>query len=81
MLIGLGPYNFVGVSAGGMISSLKSIDDVFTWNVLATITVIALIAGGPAYILRAKTKNGKISHEKKISGKRWDYWLFEWDLY
>ena len=57
---GLGPYNFVGVSAGQMLSSLKSIDDVFTWNVLFTISAIAIIVGCPTYLMKTLGKKYKI---------------------
>ncbi|KAK6642679.1 hypothetical protein RUM43_004181 [Polyplax serrata] len=57
---GLVPYNFIGVSAGGMLSSLKSVDDIFTWNVFFTTTGIALLATCPPYILRRLSNNRKV---------------------
>lgn len=56
---GLGPYNFVGVSAGGMLSSIKSVNDVFTWKTFLNITIIALVALGPAFIFKPRAKESE----------------------
>ncbi|KAL0279185.1 UNVERIFIED_CONTAM: hypothetical protein PYX00_000795 [Menopon gallinae] len=53
-LLGLGPYNFVGVSTGGMLSSLESVNDVFSWKTLLNISLIGLCALGPAFFIKSR---------------------------
>lgn len=66
LFVGLGPYNFVGVSAGNMLSSLNSIDEIFTWKTFLSIIVIAAAAIGPAYIINRRYTMKKNSISKKI---------------
>jgi len=54
VLVGLMPYNFLCVQAGGMLAKLKSIDDIFSVTTLLQLGLIALVALGPSFILKQK---------------------------
>lgn len=53
-LPGLMPYNFICVQTGCLLSSLNSLDDVFTWNTLITLMMIAIVALIPGIILKRR---------------------------
>uniref|UniRef100_A0A1B6F4W1 VTT domain-containing protein n=1 Tax=Cuerna arida TaxID=1464854 RepID=A0A1B6F4W1_9HEMI len=52
VLIGLMPYNFLCVQAGGMLASLRNLDDVFSFTTLLQLATIAVVALGPSFLLK-----------------------------
>ncbi|XP_054278168.1 transmembrane protein 41A-like [Macrosteles quadrilineatus] len=54
VLIGLMPYNFLCVQAGGMLATLRSMDDVLSFTTLLQLAAMAAVALGPSFILKRK---------------------------
>uniref|UniRef100_T1KMR1 Uncharacterized protein n=1 Tax=Tetranychus urticae TaxID=32264 RepID=T1KMR1_TETUR len=54
---GLMPYNFICVQTGCLLSTLKSMDDVFTWSTLLTLMGIAFVALIPGLLSRKLSKS------------------------
>lgn len=54
VLVGLMPYNYICVQTGVLLSSLDSMQDIFTWTTLAQMTAVALVALAPGYLRRAQ---------------------------
>ncbi|GAB6020550.1 Transmembrane protein 41A [Chamberlinius hualienensis] len=52
VFIGLMPYNFICVQTGVVLSQINSLDDVFTYNVLFKLLLIACVALVPNFILK-----------------------------
>uniref|UniRef100_A0A3B4AD49 VTT domain-containing protein n=1 Tax=Periophthalmus magnuspinnatus TaxID=409849 RepID=A0A3B4AD49_9GOBI len=52
VLIGLLPYNFICVQTGVMLSELTSLDDLFSWECLLQLLVIACVALLPGALIR-----------------------------
>ncbi|XP_015788458.1 transmembrane protein 41A [Tetranychus urticae] len=57
VFIGLMPYNFICVQTGCLLSTLKSMDDVFTWSTLLTLMGIAFVALIPGLLSRKLSKS------------------------
>ncbi|CAG2257086.1 Transmembrane protein 41A-A,Transmembrane protein 41A-B,Transmembrane protein 41A [Mytilus edulis] len=58
VLIGLMPFNFICVQTGGMLSEIKSTDDIFTSGTLIKLGAIAVVALVPGMIVK-KMKDRK----------------------
>lgn len=43
--LGMAPYTFITVQTGSFLSQLNSFDDLFTWQTLITLGLIAAVAG------------------------------------
>ncbi|XP_075215512.1 transmembrane protein 41A-like [Lycorma delicatula] len=56
VFIGLMPYNFLCVQAGGMLASLTSLDEVFSIKTFLKLACMAVIALGPSFILKRTRK-------------------------
>ncbi|KAL6102211.1 tmem41a [Pungitius sinensis] len=52
VLIGLIPYNFICVRTGCILSSIASLDDIFSWGTLAQLLAIALMALLPGALIK-----------------------------
>uniref|UniRef100_G3PDW5 Transmembrane protein 41ab n=1 Tax=Gasterosteus aculeatus TaxID=69293 RepID=G3PDW5_GASAC len=52
VLIGLIPYNFICVRTGSILSSISSLDDIFSWGTLAQLLGIALVALLPGALIK-----------------------------
>ena len=52
VLFGLMPYNFICVHTGAMISTLSSLNDIFTYTTLFSMLLIAVVAALPGLILQ-----------------------------
>ena len=52
VLFGLMPYNFVCVHTGETLSSITSLDDLFSYSTLFTMLLIAIVAALPGMLLR-----------------------------
>ncbi|KAG8266154.1 Transmembrane protein 41A [Homalodisca vitripennis] len=46
------PYNFLCVQAGGMLASLRTLEDVFSFTTLLQLATIAVVALGPSFLLK-----------------------------
>jgi hypothetical protein len=46
------PYNFICVQTGGMLSQIKSIDDIFTSEIFIKLGAIAIVALVPGMIMK-----------------------------
>ena len=46
------PYNFICVRTGSILSSISSMDDIFSWGTLAQLLGIACVALLPGALLR-----------------------------
>ena len=71
-LIGLMPYNYICVQTGALLSTLKSVNDIFTWTTglqLSGIAIIALLPG----LLSGKKSSCLKSRESTVikSFKAW----------
>ncbi|XP_076089544.1 transmembrane protein 41A-A-like [Mytilus galloprovincialis] len=62
VLIGLMPFNFICVQTGGMLSEIKSTDDIFTSGTLIKLGAIAVVALVPGMIVK-KMKDRKTKSE------------------
>lgn len=51
ILVGLMPYNYLSVQAGGMLASLSSLEDVFTAKTFLQMVLMAVAALGPSFFL------------------------------
>ncbi|XP_066992940.1 transmembrane protein 41A-A isoform X2 [Anabrus simplex] len=52
VLIGLMPYNFLCVQAGEMLTTLTSLDDVFSLRTFGQLALMAAVALGPSILLK-----------------------------
>jgi hypothetical protein len=52
LFAGLMPYNFICVQTGGMLSQIKSIDDIFTSEIFIKLGAIAIVALVPGMIMK-----------------------------
>ena len=54
VLFGLMPYNFICVHAGEMLSTVTTLDDLFSWSTIIGMLLIALVAALPGVLLRRR---------------------------
>ncbi|XP_052420746.1 transmembrane protein 41A-A isoform X1 [Carassius gibelio] len=52
VFIGLMPYNFICVQTGSMLSTISSLDDLFSWSVVLKLLLIACVALLPGALIR-----------------------------
>ena len=55
VLVGLMPYNYICVQTGALLSTLRSMGDIFTWTTGLQLTGIALIALVPGVLTKKKS--------------------------
>lgn len=65
-LVGLMPYNFLCVQAGGMLASLRTMEDVFSFTTLMQLGAIAVVTLGPSFLLKQKTFRDSFSGAEPI---------------
>ncbi|XP_072496515.1 transmembrane protein 41A [Notamacropus eugenii] len=52
VLIGLIPYNFICVQTGSILSTITSLDDIFSWGMVLKLLAIALVALVPGTLIK-----------------------------
>ncbi|XP_036623028.1 transmembrane protein 41A [Trichosurus vulpecula] len=52
VLIGLIPYNFICVQTGSILSTITSLDDIFSWGTVLKLLAIALVALVPGTLIK-----------------------------
>lgn len=52
ILIGLIPYNFIGVQTGSILSQITSLDSIFSWSTLLKMLAIAMMALIPGTVIK-----------------------------
>ncbi len=55
------PYNFICVQTGGLLSQLKSLDDIFNTSTIIKLVLIAIVALIPGILFRKRNKTQKIA--------------------
>lgn len=57
VFIGLMPYNFICVQTGSILSEVKSLNDILSWNTVAKLIVAAAVALLPSVLLKRKANS------------------------
>ncbi|XP_074045681.1 transmembrane protein 41A [Macrotis lagotis] len=74
VLLGLIPYNFICVQTGSILSTVTSLDDIFSWGTLLKLLAIALVALIPGTLIKQfsqkhlqleGSKNAHVGNSKK----------------
>ena len=65
VLFGLGPYNYICVQTGDILTSIKTLSDIFTVGTMLQMTGVALVALAPTYFV--KNCEGRKSTGSKVA--------------
>ena len=53
VLVGLGPYNYICVQTGDILTSIATLSDIFTLGTMLQLTGVALVALAPTIFVRS----------------------------
>jgi len=62
-LVGLMPYNYICVQTGVIVSKLTNMSEMMTWSTLLQLSLIALIALVPGFVVKNK-QGAKLAENK-----------------
>lgn len=68
VFIGLIPYNFICAQAGNVVSQIKRVDDLLTWNVIFSFVVMAIVAMVPVIFKNRKNANAMLNQKANMAG-------------
>ncbi|XP_037381130.1 transmembrane protein 41A [Talpa occidentalis] len=73
VLIGLIPYNFICVQTGSILSTLTSLDALFSWETIFKLLAIAMMALVPAALMKVSQKDlhlNETSNTSHLNGRK-----------
>jgi len=68
VLVGLGPYNYICVQTGDILTTVKTLSDVFTVSIMLQMTGVALVALAPSiFIKQCGGPNTNLAPSSKVA--------------